>query len=106
MGYDPFDIQMNIGEMLTPIKLIHSGKLVAFCQLPKLLPLSTHLPLSSHRINSHRKSGVPLVPFATIHPVGQVARLNAIIAPAGIELPAEAVVCTVPSGNLNPPYID
>lgn len=56
---------------------------VAFCQLPKPRPLSTPLPLSHHRINSQRRSGVPLVPSAGIHPIGQVVELNAEIVPIG-----------------------
>jgi len=80
----------------------------ASCQLPKLLPLSTHLPLSSHRINSHRKSGVPFVPSATTQPVGQLLVKNAEIVPTGVPspvLPLYAVVWSVPSGNFIHPVV-
>lgn len=60
---------------------------VPFCQLPKPRPPSAPVAFLFHpRMNSHRKLGLHPAPSASVQPVGQVVRLNAITAHEGTVL--------------------
>ena len=64
--------------------------------------MSTPRPLSHPRMNSPRRSGVPLVPSAGDHPDGHDARLNADIVPIGASAPVHephAVHRSIPVGE-------
>ena len=78
------DAHQVLSSQLNRVKLWLWLSKSSFCQLARTLQVSTHLPKSSHLINSHRKSGVPNVPSAVLHHVGQEAKLKAMIDQEGV----------------------
>ena len=72
---------------------------VESCQLANFRPQSIPRPLSKPRMNSPRRSVVPFVPSATLHPVGHVERLNAMTAPDGTTPSLNSTDDIVPCGG-------
>lgn len=57
-----------------------------FCQLQSVRHLSIPVAVEfKPRMNCPRKFGLPLPPSASLHPVGQASKLNAMTAPGGTE---------------------